>query len=88
MSEFALIFPRIAAQSTECIELTDTDSDYADYYPLLYQGTSGEEDFEPSSLDEEVGGCSPRLLFIPTPFRITPSSGHPAYVSTHMPLPH
>ena len=46
MTEFNLIFSRIAARSTECIEVTDPDSDFADYYPLLYQGTRGEEDCE------------------------------------------
>ena len=61
MTEFTLILPRLTAQSTECIELTDSDSDYVDYYPLLYQGTSGEEDCELSSLDEEVGRCPPRF---------------------------
>lgn len=38
----------------DCIELTDSDSDYCDYYPKLYEGTSGEEDPDLSSPDDEV----------------------------------
>jgi hypothetical protein len=61
--------------SSECIiELTDSDSDYVDYYPLLYQGTSGEEDSDLSSLNEEVGAYPCRRPSIITSFRIMPSS--------------
>lgn len=40
--------------SIDVIELTDSDVEYRDYYPLLYSGTSDEEDPCLSSPNEQV----------------------------------